>query len=695
MLRYVVVAVLVAGTAMAAADDAVTTEKLIGQMTDMEQLTVFPDPSYKTVQFSSYDRRSEGPYKPGWYANSDGFGREPIPGFVGVEEGPGDDGVGTYVMADVEGPGAIVRTWTAAIGGTIELYIDGADGPIYDGPAKAFLDNPYAAVGGDAEDLGENGYNQREAGYFPIPFAEGCRILWTGRKNRVHFYQIQVRRYEPGTEVETFARADLDEYGEEIQQTSGLLAHPDELKPASVREEWSFEIEELAADGRETVFEGDDGPAAISRFQVRVNAADLKSALRGTILRIFFDGSPTPQVEAPLGDFFGAGPGICPYSSIPMTVEPDGSMTCRFVMPYAESARVELENWSGSPVKVKGEMSISDYDWADGRSMHFFAHWRADHELMAKHNNRVFDLPYLCARGKGVYVGSAAMIMNPTRVPTPGGGWWGEGDEKIWVDGDRGPSTFGTGSEDYYNYAWSTPELFTHAYFAQPITTGPGNRGYVTNNRWHIVDPLPFQESIFFFMELYPHMPTPGMSYARLSYFYAFPEVRDDHIPVQPARAQVPELPSWTPLAAGQARNARFVQAEGLETTATGGAVKTREEDMFSGGKAMWWENHGADDSLKIKLNLEERGDYRIGLTALLTPGSDHAKVSLNGKPIYTDGRAMDLHTPHLTILRNRRGNRKFTLEQGTHTLTVEACDAAGNPSKAPVGIDFIWLSTD
>jgi hypothetical protein len=209
------------------------------------------------------------------------------------------------------------------------------------------------------------------------------------------------------------------------------------------------------------------------------------------------------------------------------------------------------------------------------------------------------------------------------------------------------------------------------------------------------VDPLPFQESIFFFMELYPHMPTPGLSYARLSYFYAFPEVRDDHIPVQPARAQVPELPSWTPLAAGQARNARFVQAEGLEATATGGAVKIREEDMFSGGKAMWWENHGADDSLKIKLNLEERGDYRIGLTALLTPGSDHAKVSLNGKPIYTDGRAIDLHTPHLTILRNRRGNRKFTLEQGTHTLTVEACDAAGNPSKAPVGIDFIWLSTD
>jgi len=692
MLRYAIVAFLIAGGAMAAADDVVTTEKLLGQMTDMEELTTFPDPSYKTIQFSSYDRRSEGPYKPGWYANSDGFGREPIPGFVRVEEEPGDDGVGTYVMAEVDGPGAIVRTWTAAIGGTIQLFLDGADEPIYDGPAKGFLDNPYAAVGGDESILEANGYNQREAGYFPIPFSESCRILWTGRKRNVHFYQIQIRCYESGTEVETFTPDDLDRYNDAVKQTSRLLANPDDLEPEGVREEWSFEIEELAPEGRETVFEDEQGPAAISSFSVEVDAHDTKKALRGTVLRMFFDGSPTPQVEAPLGDFFGAGPGICPYSSVPMTVEPDGTMICRFVMPYAESARVELENWSGVPVQVEGEMSISDYEWVDGRSMHFFAHWRADHELMAKHNNRVFDLPYLCAHGKGLYVGSAAMLMNPTRVPTPGGGWWGEGDEKIWVDGDDFPSTFGTGSEDYYNYAWSTPDLFSHAYFAQPITTGPGNRGYVTNNRWHIIDPLPFKHDIFFFMELYPHMPTPGLSYARAAYFYAFPTVRDDHIPLQPAKAQVPELPSWTPLAEGQARNALFLQAEDVEAEATGGTVRIREEDKFSGGKALWWENQGADDTLEIKLDVEERGDFRIGLTALLTPDSDHAKVLLGGEPIYTDGRAIDLHTPHLTILRNRRGNRKFTLEQGVHTLTVKACDAEGNPSEASVGIDFIWL---
>lgn len=682
-----IVMLLVAGTATASAAETVTTAKLLRQMTDMEDLTRYPEPGYKNVQFSSYDRRSKAPYRSGWYANSDGFGGEPTPGFVEVVEEAGDDNTGTYVMADVKGPGAIVRTWSARIGGTLKLYLDGADEPIYDGQAQKFLQDPYAALGGQAD----TGFDQREAGYFPIPFAERCRIVWTGRIDRIHFYQIQVRRYEDGTSVRTFKPAALQENSDLIGRVSETLSTPGELSAGAVVRKKTFDLK-VPADETKSLYDTEHGPAAISRFTVSLKADNMQRALKRTVLRIYFDGSPAPQVEAPLGDFFGAGPGVIPFSTLPMTVEPDGTMTCRFVMPFAETARIELENWTGSDVRVNGTVAVSEYSWSDDRSMHFHASWRADHGLLAGHRDTPDDIPYLCARGQGLYVGSAAIIMNPTPIPTQYGGWWGEGDEKIWIDGDEEPSIFGTGSEDYYNYAWSSPELFTHAYFAQPNVTGPGNRGYVSNNRWHILDPLPFRESIFFFMELYPHAETPGFSYGRLSYFYAFPDVRDDRVPVAPSTARVPDLPDWTPEARMGANNALFRQAEKLDASATGGEITRRQESMFAGGEALWWKPADAEDTLKVMLPVEKMDEYRVGVTGVLTPASDHVKIELDGTSIYKDGHAVSLHTPHLRILRNRIGDRRFTLDPGRHTLTVQSCDAEGNPTEAPVGIDFLWL---
>ena len=104
-------------------------------------------------------------------------------------------------------------------------------------------------------------------------------------------------------------------------------------------------------------------------------------------------------------------------------------------------------------------------------------------------------MPYLIAQGQGVYVGTTTLLMNPNPVPTPYGNWWGEGDEKIFVDNEPRPSTFGTGSEDYYNYAWSSPDIFIFPYCAQPRNDGPANRGFVTNNRWHVLDALPFERA--------------------------------------------------------------------------------------------------------------------------------------------------------------------------------------------------------
>ena len=88
-------------------------------------------------------------------------------------------------------------------------------------------------------------------------------------------------------------------------------------------------------------------------------AAGILPALRSTILTIHFDEFARPQIEAPLGDFFGAGPGVNPYDSLPMTVDGDGTMTCRFPMPFAASAAIRLENRADRPVSVGGGVGRS------------------------------------------------------------------------------------------------------------------------------------------------------------------------------------------------------------------------------------------------------------------------------------------------------------------------------------------------
>ncbi len=677
---------LVLTTGLCAADDAVTTARLLREMTDMTALTCFPAPRFKTLQFASHDRRAKEPYAPGWYSNADGFGQEPIPGFVRTEVEPGADGIGTYVMAEVEGPGAIVRTWTAAIEGKIKLFLNGDAAPVYDGEAAPFLDDTYTALGGDPAALPVNSFDQREAAYFPVPFAKSCRILWLGNKNNVHFYQIQIRCYERDAKVTTFARDDLRRLRTELAAAAKALAEP----AAAQGKEEAFDAT-LAPAERKTIFTAATGPAAIGAFAVKVEAPDRDKALRQTVLRVYFDAAPNPQVEAPLGDFFGAGPGVNPYVTVPFTVAPHGLMTCRFVMPFAKAAKIELENWSGAPVRAAGTCTVAPYAWQDGRSMHFFTRFRVDHTLFSMRGGEAFDLPFLCARGKGVYVGTASILMNPTNVPTPSGGWWGEGDEKIWVDDDRYPSTFGTGSEDYYNYAWSVPDLFWHPYFAQPLTTGPGNRGYVTNNRFHIIDPLPFTHDIFFFMELYSHLPTPDLSYARVAYFYAFPGTRDDRVPLSAESARIPKLPPWLPMAAGGCRNAEFLQAEGL-AAAGNGAIDRREADMYAGGRALWWTPASPADTLTLKVPVKEASKYRIGFTFVQTPECARMQASVAGVSIFEDGRAIDLFTPHQHMLRAETGNRVFELPAGDCVVTLTAVDAQGTPCRAPIGIDFIWL---
>ncbi len=407
-----------------APDGLITTGRLYEEMVDLEGLTRFPDPAYKTVQFSSYDRRSNLPEGPDWFANSDGFGGEPIPGFESVLVEPGADSIGQYLMAEVDGPGALVRLWTARIDGEVKLFLDGSDDPLWEGPADDFF-RRYLSAFEEASDLSMEALMgtiyQRDATYAPIPFARGLKLVWIGNLSHTHFYQVEVRTYELGTRVETFRPEDLRTYAETIDRVAKTLADPD--SDYQIGRSGSSTGAEIMIDQDLGPGEAGDalevsGPGALERLELKLEAPGLDEALRQVVLKVYSDGHRTPQVESPLGDFFGAAPGINPYESLPFAVRSDGTMVSRWVMPFKDSLRIRIENRGDQPVSVTGSALPAAYVWDDERSMHFRARWEVDHDMVPD-PAAVQDLPFLMARGQGGVRGNHLPPHEPEPRPDP------------------------------------------------------------------------------------------------------------------------------------------------------------------------------------------------------------------------------------------------------------------------------------
>jgi hypothetical protein len=670
--------------AASAESEPITTGSLIREMVDLRRLADFPQSFYRTVQFSSYDRRSRFPSQAGWFANSDGFGGEPIPNFEEVLREPDENGIGEYLICDVTGPGAVVRLWTARIEGTLRVFLDGSSEALYDGPAQDFFQRTYEALSPSAAGPFEGTFSQAEAGYYPLPFAKGLRMEWEGPLAKLHFYQVQVRLYEPGARVTSFRLEDLATYARDIEAVARILADPDGS--------WTWlssrrpvEVESTIPAGEKKEILALEGPGAVERLTLKVQAPDTDAALRQGVLHITFDEAPRGQVQAPIGDFFGAAPGINPFQSVPFTVESDGTMTCRFWMPYQRSARIAIENRGNEPLTVSGSALAADHEWTDGRSMHFRARWRVDHDLDAS-EEWPEDIPYLLARGQGVFVGAAAFIMNPTSVPSSWGNWWGEGDEKVFVDDDRSPSTFGTGSEDYFNYAWSSSRIFSHAFCGQPRNDGPANRGFVTNHRWQVVDAIPFRERFDFFMELFSHEPVPGFSYGRIAYHYGVPEIVDDHMPLTDRDVEPPRLPdTWMPTQAKYTAGTTFFQVEDVVEGEP--PVGLLEGPLWAGGRLLLWRSGQAGEELTLTVPVPEDGTYNIALTAARRPDAGSFSASVDGTPLELNGNPgpVELSVPHRTLSRNFK-SQGVELAAGAHTLRLRS------ESPGDIGLDFVWV---
>jgi hypothetical protein len=281
---------------------------------------------------------------------------------------------------------------------------------------------------------------------------------------------------------------------------------------------------------------------------------------RKVVLRMYWDGEQNPSVQAPIGDFFGMGHGITKnYSSAPLAMSPEDGrgLNCYFPMPFAQSARFEVESNADKPLKIYFYIDYEAY--ADGvdSDLRFHALWRreltegiADNQSNALYlfdgKNVTGEGNYVLfeAEGKGHYVGCNLNIHNLRA--TREFNWYGEGDDMIFIDGEPWPPKLhGTGTEDYFNTAWCPTQEYHAPYHGIILGGGPNWSGKVSLYRYHIQDPIMFKKSIKMTIE-HGHNNHRSDDYSSTAYWYQT-EPHKEHPLILPVAKRLP-LPDILPL---------------------------------------------------------------------------------------------------------------------------------------------------
>lgn len=290
------------------------------------------------------------------------------------------------------------------------------------------------------------------------------------------------------------------------------------------------------------------GSGCINHLWFTINAKE-PLYLRTTILRIYWDGESTPSVETPLGDFFGVGHArVNHFVSLPLNMitgpgpleHNQAAMNCFFAMPFANGARITLTNESDQV--IEHAYFYVDYEEraVEPDALRFHAQWRRELPTQATVDlsapgvtvEPTNDLPnldgrenyvILDAQGRGHYVGCVLSIDHLN--PIPNFGWFGEGDDMIFIDGEVWPpSLHGTGTEDYFCAAWGYPSGKYDAPYHGVSLAGP-NQGPLTYSgkwsmyRFHIEDPVYFAQSIRVTIE-HGHANLHASDYSSVAYWY-------------------------------------------------------------------------------------------------------------------------------------------------------------------------------
>lgn len=344
------------------------------------------------------------------------------------------------------------------------------------------------------------------------------------------------------------------------------------------------------------------GPGVITHIWMTSHAGGINE-LNAISIRIYWDGRDEPGVEAPLGEFFAVGQGKpAVVESIPVQVSPTGSLTCYWRMPFAESARIVITN--DNPNRSSGLYWQVDWEELDSLppdTSYFHARYRQEYPAVMGQDYLVADV-----EGCGRYVGT---VMSVTLAQD---GWFGEGDDFFYIDGEEIPSLQGTGSEDYFNDAWGFRQR-TGNWFGQPRWQGwlAGDSGVCY--RWHVLDPVNFSKSLKFTIEHKGnHTDSEDAWYIeRPDFFNSVAFWYQTGIP-----KPFGELPPW-PERCVPWQNIHLVPTFPRLRAEYGDWVNLETTGFFGGRPAVKWIPGANRHHLNIPFSVKESGRYAIRLTAL------------------------------------------------------------------------------
>ncbi len=561
-------------------------QSLLRETYDLTSLTHLSDPPFTTGQFSSYDRASVTPQRSDdWFANHDraqcyyegtidketafyeqsqrgtrpsgtipagtkiGISRHKknVPGMVWVYTAGIEPRLAGYiaanawspsplgpVLADITGPGCLTRLWSSNPGeaGLIRIYLDNQPKPVLEARLLDLLSGTWEVQQGDkrVRPIPSPWASERARGFeliFPIPFQQRCLVVVERPSLQ---YQINYRRYAAGTLVTSFTMDDVLNEQKSLQAEAQRLNNQIAVSHNHLARELGGLNTDEKPDVQQVAFEppqfargtskelvlleepGANPNRAIVQIDATITADRMIDALRKVVFSITFDNSVVPQVEVPLGDFFGTAAGANPLSTLPLQVTASGKLTSRWIMPYARNARITLKNLDVQPVTVQLNITHVPFRWTD-KSLYFHSTWRT-----ASLNTRPYqDWSMLQLKGHGHLAGTFLSVHNPVKE------WWGEGDSKVWLDGETFPSYWGTGTDDDFGLGWADKSLFSHLWRAQSRHDGKGHEGFTSLFRARLLDRIVFTKSLKYELEVRHDLPNVHVQYAATSYWYARP----------------------------------------------------------------------------------------------------------------------------------------------------------------------------
>jgi len=228
-----------------------------------------------------------------------------------------------------------------------------------------------------------------------------------------------------------------------------------------------------------------DGPGEIRHIWFTVAGQDRRWP-RSLVLRIYWDGADAPSVETPIGDFFAAGHGMrANVSTAPIEVTSYGrALNCFWHMPFRKKARVELWNQSAGRMTVYCQVNWIQLPSLPADMLYFHARYHQEFPVKPFSPYTIFE-----GTGEGQYVGTVLSSQNSFGI------WFGEADDRFYIDGESIPSLVGTGTEDYFTDAWNL-RLFTNPNAGVTICEPQSVDCRLTAYRWHLHAPVIFRKSL-------------------------------------------------------------------------------------------------------------------------------------------------------------------------------------------------------